>query len=267
MDTSQQLDYLISLLAGSMLADRMPAGSSLYPNVEIPQKMDDKWRLFRSLVNVREPIPVTDDFLAVQDNVLQAIIAENGITDAETLEPLRDNMYLWRGDITTFKVDAIVNAANSGMLGCFIPCHSCIDNAIHTFAGVQLRLACANIMQKQGYSKLATGQAILTSAFNLPSNYILHTVGPVIRGKVSNEDKQLLADCYTSCLSLAEEHTIESVAFCCISTGEFHFPNEEAANIAVNAVAAFLKNSNRIKKLVFNVFKEQDENIYRRLLG
>jgi len=251
MNKTEQLDFLIRFLS---------------PQTEIPQTIDDKWRLFRSLVNVREPAPIADDFLAIQNNLLQSIIEENGITDVDSLEPLRENIYLWRGDITTIKIGAIVNAANSGMLGCFMPCHACIDNAIHTFAGVQLRLECAESMRKQGHAE-PTGKAKITPAFNLPCDYILHTVGPIIRGSVSNKDKQFLSDCYRSCLSLAEEHSIESIAFCCISTGEFHFPNEEAANIAVNTVSAFLKTSKQIKKIVFNVFKEQDENIYRRLLG
>jgi O-acetyl-ADP-ribose deacetylase (regulator of RNase III) len=251
MNKTQQLDFLIR---------------SISPQKEIPQAIDDKWCLFRSLVNIREPSPIADEFLSVQDNLLRSMIAEKGITDIDSLEPLRNNLYLWRGDITTIKIGAIVNAANSAMLGCFMPCHACIDNAIHTFAGVQLRLECANIMQKQGHPE-PTGTSKITPAFNLPSNYILHTVGPIIRGNLNNEDKRLLADCYRSCLSLAEKHKIESVAFCCISTGEFHFPNEEAAHIAVNTVSDFLRTSNYIKKIVFNVFKEQDEKIYRRLLG
>ena len=251
MNKTEQLDFLIRFLS---------------PETKIPQITGDKWRLFRSLVNVREPAPITDDFLAVQNNLLQSMIEEKGITDVNNLEPMRDNLYLWRGDITTLKTGAIVNAANSAMLGCFMPCHACIDNAIHTFAGVQLRLECANIMQKQGHAE-PIGTAKITPAFNLPCNYILHTVGPIIRDAVRNEDKKLLAGCYRSCLSLAEEHTIESVAFCCISTGEFHFPNEEAAQVAVTTVSDFLKTSKQIKKVVFNVFKEQDEIIYRRLLG
>ena len=251
MNKVEQLEFLISFLS---------------PQTEIPPTIDDKWRLFRSLVNVREPAPIADDFLNVQNNLLQSMIEEKGITDVNNLEPMRNNLYLWRGDITTLKIGAIVNAANSAMLGCFMPCHACIDNAIHTFSGVQLRLECANIMQKQGHAE-PTGTAKITPAFNLPCNYILHTVGPIIRENVRNEDKKLLADCYRSCLSLAEEHTIESVAFCCISTGEFHFPNEEAAQVAVNTVSDFLKTNKYIKKVVFNVFKEQDEIIYRRLLG
>jgi len=261
MNKTEQLDFLIRFLN---------------PQIEIPKTTDDKWRLFRSLVNVREPSPIarttvpkvrgSDDFFVIQDSLLQSMIEEKGITGIDSLEPIRNNLYLWRGDITTLKIGAIVNAANSAMLGCFLPCHACIDNTIHTFAGVQLRLACAEIMRKQGHAEPA-GTAKITPAFNLPCKYILHTVGPIIRGKVRNEDKQLLADCYNSCLSLAEEHKIESVAFCCISTGEFHFPNEEAAQIAVDTVSNFFKTDKYIKKVVFNVFKEQDEIIYRRLLG
>jgi O-acetyl-ADP-ribose deacetylase (regulator of RNase III)/DNA-binding HxlR family transcriptional regulator len=248
---TEQLDFLIR---------------RLNPQTEIPKSTDDKMFLFRSLVNVREPVPIDDDFLSVQDNFLKSVIAEKGITDIDSLEPLQNNLYLWRGDITTLKIGAIVNAANSAMLGCFMPCHACIDNAIHTFAGVQLRLECAKIMQEQGHPE-PTGTAKITPAFNLPSDYILHTVGPIIRGNLKNEDKQQLADCYNSCLSLTEKHKIKSIAFCCISTGEFHFPNEEAADIATNTVTNFLTTSKYIEKVVFNVFKEQDEIIYRRLLG
>jgi len=170
MNKAEQLEFLIRFLS---------------PQTEIPPTIDDKWRLFRSLVNVREPAPIADDFLDVQNNLLQSMIEEKGITDVNNLEPMRNNLYLWRGDITTLKIGAIVNAANSAMLGCFMPCHACIDNAIHTFSGVQLRLECANIMQKQGHTE-PTGTAKITPAFNLPCNYILHTVGPIIRENVRN---------------------------------------------------------------------------------
>jgi hypothetical protein len=168
MNKTQQLDFLIRFIS---------------PQTEIPQTTDDKWRLFRSLVNVREPSPIADEFLSVQDNFLKSVIAEKGITDINSLKPLKDNLYLWRGDITTLKIGAIVNAANSAMLGCFMPCHACIDNAIHTFSGVQLRLECADIMRKQGHPE-PTGTAKITPAFNLPSNFILHTVGLIIRENV-----------------------------------------------------------------------------------
>ena len=238
----------------------------LFPGALIPTNTEEKWRMFRSLINKREPKPVSEKFLKIQNDLLQSIIAEKGITDIKSLQPLKDNVYLWRGDITTLRVDAIVNAANSGMLGCFAPCHACIDNAIHTFAGVQLRLECAKIMEAQGYPE-PTGKAKITSAYNLPSKYILHTVGPIIQDTVSDEDRRLLSNCYQSCLTLAEKNGIKSIAFCCISTGEFHFPNEEAAKIAIQTVSDFFRTVNHNMKIVFNVFKEKDEEIYKRLLG
>jgi O-acetyl-ADP-ribose deacetylase (regulator of RNase III) len=232
----------------------------------IPFDQDGQWRLFRALVNTREPKPVGDEFLAVQNRFLQSLIAEKGVTDIDTLQPIRDGLYVWRGDITTLKADAIVNAANSGMLGCFVPNHACIDNAIHTFAGVQLRLDCAAIMRKQGYPE-PTGRAKLTPAYNLPSSHVLHTVGPIADGQVTEEHRRQLADCYRACLDLADAHQIESVAFCCISTGEFRFPNEEAARIAIETVTERLTSCVSVKRVIFNVFKEQDERIYRELLG
>lgn len=181
------------------------------------------------------------------------------------LTPIQPGLYLWQGDITTLKCDAIVNAANSGMTGCYIPNHRCIDNAIHTYAGVELRLACAELMATQGHPE-PTGQAKITPAFNLPCRYVLHTVGPIIDGRVTKEDAELLASCYRSCLELAAENSLESVAFCCISTGEFHFPNELAAEIAVRTVKEFLKKQNSVKKVIFNVFKDLDKTIYEKLL-
>ncbi len=183
----------------------------------------------------------------------------------EEMQELEKNIFLWRGDITRLKVGAIVNAANSAMQGCFYPNHGCIDNAIHTFAGVQLRQDCAAIMQAQGTPE-ETGKAKITRAYNLPSDYVLHTVGPIITGELTQHDRDLLRDCYRSCLELAEENSIESVAFCCISTGEFHFPNDEAAKIAVETVREFLQKNKEIK-VIFNVFKELDEQLYRSLLG
>ena len=188
-----------------------------------------------------------------------------GITDAADLMPLQPGLYLWQGDITTLKCDAIVNAANSDMTGCYCPNHSCIDNAIHTYAGVQLRLACAEIIDRQGHPE-PTGQAKITAAFDLPCRYVLHTVGPIINGRVTKADKELLSSCYRSCLELAAEKGLESVAFCCISTGEFHFPNQLAAEIAVQTVKEFLQTPTSIKKVIFNVFKDMDKKIYERLL-
>ena len=217
-------------------------------------------------MNVRAPMPIGTDFLTVQDEYLQAETARKGITDASNLSPIQPGLYLWQGDITTLKCDAIVNAANSGMTGCYCPNHRCIDNAIHTFAGVELRLACDEIMQQQGHPE-PTGQAKITPAFNLPCKYVLHTVGPIIQGQVTEADKAALASCYRSCLELAAAHGLESVAFCCISTGEFHFPNELAAEIAVGTVKEFLAQQTSVRKVIFNVFKDLDKDIYRQLLS
>ena len=238
----------------------------LCPDTLIPSATKDKWLLFRSLVNRREAKPVSDRFMRTQNELLQSLISDNGITDISDIQPIRDNLYLWRGDITTLRVDAIVNAANSGMLGCFVPCHACIDNAIHTFAGVQLRMDCAAIMEKQGVPE-PTGIAKITRAYNLPSRYILHTVGPIVDEQVTDEHRRLLANCYRSCLELAELNGLDSVAFCCISTGEFRFPSEEAAAIAIQTVTRYIAEKQSSMRVVFNVFKELDYEIYKRLLG
>ncbi len=236
-----------------------------YREIEIPKNEQDQKQLLRSLMNVRPPYPIGKDFLRVQDTYLQEETARKGITDLSDLQPVQDGLYLWKGDITTLRCDAIVNAANSQMLGCFCPCHGCIDNAIHTYAGIQLRLACAELMEKQGHEE-ATGQAKLTPAYNLPCDYVLHTVGPIVSGSVTQNDKKLLASCYRSCLELAEQNGIGSVAFCCISTGEFHFPNEKAAEIAVQTVKEYRRRTNSKIEVIFNVFKQMDYEIYRGFL-
>ena len=201
----------------------------------------------------------------MQDAYLQAETEQKGVVDYRTLRPVRDRLYLWQGDITTLKCDAIVNAANSGLLGCFHPNHGCIDNAIHTYAGVQLRAACAKIMAQQGCAE-ETGRAKITLAFNLPCRCVLHTVGPVVRGRLTDRDRALLASCYRSCLALAEQNAVKSIAFCCISTGEFHFPNESAAAIAVQTVRDYIQQTNSSIEVIFNVFKDIDYTIYSRLL-
>lgn len=236
-----------------------------YRGLRIPADADTQWQLLRGLLNIREPRRIGTDFLQIQDAYLQEETAAKGITDAADLMPLQPGLYLWQGDITTLKCDAIVNAANSDMTGCYCPNHSCIDNAIHTYAGVQLRLACAEIIDRQGHPE-PTGQAKITAAFDLPCRYVLHTVGPIINGRVTKADKELLSSCYRSCLELAAEKGLESVAFCCISTGEFHFPNQLAAEIAVQTVKEFLQTPTSIKKVIFNVFKDMDKKIYERLL-
>ena len=221
---------------------------------------------FRSLMNIRPKMPINGDFIKMQDEMLQEKTRQKGVVDILTLTPCHDNIYLWQGDITTLKIDAIVNAANSQMLGCFCPCHACIDNEIHTFSGVQLRLECAKFMQEQGHLE-PTGSAKITPGYNLPSKYVLHTVGPIINGDVLSDDKQLLASCYRSCLELAEKNNIKSIALCCISTGEFHFPNQLAAEISVHTVHEYLMESKSEMEVVFNVFKEYDKQIYEKLLS
>ena len=236
-----------------------------YRDLSIPSESDSQRQLLRGLMNIRAPQRTDAEFLKTQDAYLQGETAAKGITDIAGLTPIQPGLYLWQGDITTLKCDAIVNAANSGMTGCYIPNHRCIDNAIHTYAGVELRLACAELMEQQGHPE-PTGQAKITPAFNLPCRYVLHTVGPIIDGRVTKEDKELLASCYRSCLELAAENGLESVAFCCISTGEFHFPNDLAAEIAVRTVKEFLKKQTSVKKVIFNVFKDLDKAIYEQLL-
>lgn len=237
-----------------------------YRDISISADTEQQKQLLRALMNVRTPQQIGTEFLRIQDEYLQYEIAAKGITDVAELTPVQQGIYLWQGDITTLKCDAVVNAANSGMTGCYIPNHRCIDNAIHTFAGMQLRLICENLMEQQGYPEPAGG-AKITPAFNLPSRYVLHTVGPVISGKVKKYERELLASCYRSCLELAAENKLESVAFCCISTGEFHFPNELAAEIAVQSVKEFFNLQTGVKKVIFNVFKDLDKNIYQKLLG
>lgn len=237
-----------------------------YSELDIPTNESEQKRLLRSLFNIRMPAPVSDEFLEIQDAYLQEELSRKGITELRSLTPVQEGIYLWQGDITTLKCDAIVNAANSQMLGCFCPCHSCIDNAIHTFSGVQLRAACAELMKDQGHEEPA-GVAKITPAYNLPCRYVLHTVGPVVRGWLTKQDKELLASCYRSCLELAEKNEVKSIAFCCISTGEFHFPNDRAAEIAIKTVKEYQKQTHSSMEVIFNVFKNEDYKIYRKLLG
>lgn len=235
-----------------------------YSKVHIPSSENEQFRLYRSLVNIRKPCDISEEYLASEDKFLQEKIAEKGITDIADLSPVEGDIYLWRGDITTLKCGAIVNAANSGMTGCYQPCHNCIDNCIHTFAGVRLRLECAGIIEKQGFPE-PTGQAKITPAYNLPCDYVIHTVGPIVQGKLTAEHCRLLESCYRSCLEIAVQNGIDSIAFCCISTGVFGFPKQEAAEIAVKTVRGFLKNNSI--KVIFNVFGDDDYAIYKRLLG
>lgn len=247
------------------LIEELLKENSRYSDMAVPSDAEGQKQLLRGLMNIRMPQVISERFLAVQDLYLKEATAEKGITQLDDLTPIKNQIYLWQGDITTLCCDAIVNAANSGMTGCYVPNHRCIDNCIHSYAGIQLRIECAEMMHKQGFEE-PTGKAKITKAYNLPCKYILHTVGPIISGRLTKSDCDLLASCYQSCLELAAENGLESVAFCCISTGEFHFPNDKAVEIAVQTVTEFMKTETSVKKVIFNVFKDEDREIYRRLL-
>ena len=258
MTQDERREYLIQYL----LKEEIPFGRQ-----NIPTDKQGQENLLRSLMNVRPPRPISNDFLKIQDEYLTERNIERGITDVDTLAPVKSDsrLYIWQGNITTLKCDAIVNACNSQMLGCFSPMHACIDNFIHTYAGMELRLKMHEIMAKQGHEE-ETGKAKITSGYNLPTKYILHTVGPIIQWKVTKEDEDLLANCYTECLKLAADTGVESIAFCCLSTGVFRFPQQRAAEIATSTVKQYLNKDSRIKKVIFNVFKDEDLKIYSGLL-
>lgn len=258
MTQSEKRLYLIRALLAEL-----PQG----PHMKIPAHTEEQKQLLRGLMNIRSPHPVGEEFLRVQDAYLSEEVRRKGITDSALLPPSPGDrrLVLWRGDITALKADAIVNAANSALRGCFIPCHSCVDNIIHSVSGIQLRLACDELMEEQGYDE-PTGKAKITPAFNLPCRYVLHTVGPIVSGPLTDMHCRQLADCYQSCLALASEYALKSVAFCCISTGEFHFPQKKAAEIAVQTVKEFLQTNTQIETVIFNVFKEADYDIYRAIL-
>ena len=236
-----------------------------YREVEIPQNETEQRQLLRSLFNIRMAAPITEEFQKVQDTYLQEVNAERGIISVSELEKKENGMYLWQGDITKLQVDAIVNAANSGMTGCYQPCHNCIDNCIHTYAGIQLRNYCQNLMDEQGYEE-PTGQAKITPAYNLPCKYVIHTVGPIVQGSLTKECEDLLISCYRSCLNIAEENGVKSIAFCCISTGVFMFPNQRAAEIAVATINNWKAETGSDMKIIFNVYKDIDLEIYEKLL-
>ncbi len=286
MTHSEKRLYLIKELLSELQQNK---------DIKIPDGAEEQKRFLRSLMNIRAPRPIGTEFLRVQDEYLSAEVQEKGITDCDTLpaSAVSRRLVLWHGDITTLKADAIVNAANSSLRGCFIPCHSCIDNIIHSVSGIQLRLACDKIMTEQGYDE-PPGRAKITPAFNLPCRYVLHTVGPVVHGQLTDQHCRQLADCYRSCIQLAAENGLKSIAFCCISTGEFHFPRKKAAEIAVQTVTEFLQpdirndvqpdvrpdvqndlqpdvrndvqNDLQIEKVIFNVFTQEDYDIYKSIL-
>ena len=246
-----------------MLLDEMP---NIRSQVEdVPNTLAAQRQLLRALMNIRPPMPLKSSFVALQDKLLQSEVVEKGIVTLDETIKISSNIRLWQGDITRLQVDAIVNAANSALLGCFVPGHRCIDNEIHSAAGLQLRNACAKIMQEQGHEE-PTGQAKITDAFNLPSKFVIHTVGPIIplNRQPNTDEEKLLASCYKSCLNLAVERNLKSIAFCCISTGEFHFPNRRAAEIAVDTVNQFVSNNDIT--VLFNTFKDIDMDIYKSTL-
>ena len=237
-----------------------------YRNIEIPTDTQGQKDLLRSLMNVRMPAPLSDEYIEIEGEYLGEETAAKGITRLADLKPVEEGIYLWQGDITTLEVDAIVNAANSQMLGCFQPLHNCIDNCIHTFAGLRLRNKCAEIMQKQGHEE-PTGLAKITQAYDLPCKFVIHTVGPIVNGQLTARHEELLASSYRSCLTLADENGLGSIAFCCISTGVFGFPQRRAAEIAVQTVREYKANTHSKIEVIFNVFKDEDHDVYRELLG
>ena len=256
MTQSERREYLISALQSE---------SPRFRHIPIPRGAQAQREMLRALMNVRPPEPASGELLAVQDDYLRQAIAEKGVTSLADLKPVAGELYLWQGDITTLACDAIVNAANSGMLGCFRPNHNCIDNCIHTFAGIQLRLKCAEIMDAQGHEE-PTGRAKITPAYNLPSRWVIHTVGPIVDGLLTQAHRAQLASCYRACLDIAAENGCGSIAFCCISTGVFGFPKRDAAEIAVQTVRDWKAENQSAIRVIFNVFGEADLAIYREIL-
>lgn len=255
------------------LAEEFKADSGEYRYLETPEDLAGKRRLLRSLMNIRMPRRMADEVLAVQDAYLKERAAEKGIVAVSDIPEIKNGLSVWQGDITRLAADAIVNAANSQMLGCFVPMHTCIDNCIHTYAGIQLRAECARKMNqlKSKYGKdyeQPTAVPMLTDAYNLPAKKVIHIVGPIVHDRLTGEHERQLADCYRNTLDLCAENRLKSVAFCCISTGVFHFPNRRAAEIAVNEVTQWMKEHPGVMdRIIFNVFKDEDRNIYEELLS
>ncbi|HJD98338.1 protein-ADP-ribose hydrolase [Mailhella massiliensis] len=253
MTQAERRAYLI----GELLKER-------HERFFLPEEEGEQKRLLRALFNVRGPLAASPEFLEVQDAYLREEIASRGVTSARDIEPVEGRLCIRQGDITTLECGAVVNAANRRMLGCFCPNHGCIDNAIHTFAGVQLRLFCASMM---GGRLEQTGGARITPAFNLPCDFVVHAVGPEVRGPLTPGHERLLAAAYEACFRCAEKYRVRSMAFCCISTGEFRFPPGRAAEIAVETVRSCIDRYPWMEKVIFNVFKDSDAAIYQRLLG
>ena len=234
--------------------------------IDIPVSEEEQFTLFRSLCNIRPAGGMSLEWMKIESEYLNILAHEKGIVTINDMEEREPQIYLWQGDITRLSVDAIVNAANNKLLGCFAPNHKCIDNEIHTFAGIELRMECARMTEYMEMPE-KTGVARMTYGYNLPAKHVIHTVGPIIDEEVTDKERHELASCYRSCLQLANAYNLHSIAFCCISTGEFRFPNEEAAQIAVHTVRTYLKESNSKIKVIFNVFKDIDYDIYDKLLS
>lgn len=260
MDRLEQIQFLNDILLEEMPRYRQEAE-------RIPQDPESRRYLLRCLMNVREPMALSEKFIRAQDALLSCEREEKGVVHVSELPtvPGDDRLILWQGDITRLDADAIVNAANAALLGCFRPGHNCIDNVIHSAAGLQLREECAALMRAQGHEE-PTGQAKLTGGYNLPARHVLHTVGPIITGPLTDRDRRLLSSCYRSCLELAAENGLRSVAFCCISTGVFRFPKDEAAKIAVETVQAFLRTDKTLERVVFCVHGDENRRLYEALL-
>ena len=259
MTQNERLDYLV---------EEFKTDSVRYKDLTTPSDTEGKRQLLRSLMNIRMPGEMDESVLEIQDDYLQERIRENGIVELSDIPEIRNGISIWQGDITRLKVDAIVNAANSQMLGCFVPMHTCIDNCIHTFAGIQLRAECSRQMKKmrarygRDYEQ-PTAVPMLTDAYNLPAKKVVHIVGPIVQDELTPELEEDLADCYTNTLELCAENNLKSVAFCCISTGVFHFPNKRAAEIAVHTVKEWLEaHPGKVDRVIFNVFKDEDRRYY-----
>ena len=260
----QRLDYLV---------EEFKADSGEYKDLKIPADQEGKRRILRSLMNIRMPKRLPDEVLEVQDEYLSGRAEEKGIVQLSDIPVMRDGLSIWQGDITRLAVDAIVNAANSQMLGCFVPMHTCIDNCIHTFAGVQLRAECnrqinqLRIRYGKDYEQ-PTAAPMLTDAYNLPAKKVIHIVGPIVQHNLTQELERDLADCYRNTLDMCMENGLKSVAFCCISTGVFHFPNKRAAEIAVRTVTTWLsEHDGQMERVIFNVFKDEDRKYYEELIS
>ena len=256
MNHTEQRIYLIKEL------QKVPSQLS---SIEIPEEEQLQKDLLRGLMNIWEPVELSDEFYAIQDEYLKEEIRREGITDIDDLKEIEKNIYLYKGDMTQLKVDAIVNPANSGLTGCWSILHNCADNYVHSKAGLKLRYTCNEIMAKQGHPE-PTGRAKITPGYNLPCRYVIHTVGPIVNGPLDNRHKELLKSSYKSCLDIAFENNLDSIAFCCISTGVFMFPNDIAAKIAVDTVHEFYRETGSNMKVVFDVFKDLDYDIYSELL-